>query len=92
MSDEHPAIASRLQVAPAIPRPEGVGAARIGLTRREQEVLRSVADGKTFAQIADDLAISVNTVNFHVKNVANKLGTSGRPATVTRAQVLHLLD
>ncbi len=48
------------------------------LTEREQQVLGLVADGKTNAQIAHSLFISVKTVKFHLTSVFGKLGVSNR--------------
>src|SRR6202046_648665 len=42
------------------------------LTARELEVLRLIRDGHRNKQIADHLAISENTVNFHIKNLMDK--------------------
>ncbi|QNI31655.1 response regulator transcription factor [Alloacidobacterium dinghuense] len=56
------------------------------LTTREVEVLSFVRDGYRNKQIADRLAISENTVNFHVKNVMMKLGANDRTHAVTIAQ------
>jgi len=43
------------------------------LTVRELEVLRLIRDGHRNKQIADQLSISENTVNFHIKNLMDKL-------------------
>jgi DNA-binding NarL/FixJ family response regulator len=49
------------------------------LTTREMEVLRLIRDGYRNKQIANQLAISETTVNFHIKNLVDKLGpTIGR--------------
>jgi DNA-binding NarL/FixJ family response regulator len=45
------------------------------LTARELDVLRLIRDGFRNKQIADQLSISENTVNFHIKNLVDK--TSG---------------
>ena len=50
------------------------------LSRREIEVLRLAADGRTNEQIADALTLSVRTVERHLSNVYAKLGLSGRAA------------
>lgn len=63
----------------------------VPLTDREIEVLRWTADGKTSADISDLLAISLNTVNFHLKNAAMKLMASNKTAAVVRAALLGLL-
>jgi DNA-binding NarL/FixJ family response regulator len=44
------------------------------LTRRELEVLRMLANGDKYEEIAEQLSISVNTVKFHVKNLLAKTG------------------
>jgi DNA-binding NarL/FixJ family response regulator len=48
-----------------------------GLTRREIEVLRRVAAGKRNAEIADELFVSIRTVEAHVTSIYRKLGVSG---------------
>jgi DNA-binding NarL/FixJ family response regulator len=62
------------------------------LTARELGVLRFVRDGYRNKQIADRLAISENTVNFHVKNLMMKLGANDRTHAVTIAQRRGLLS
>ncbi|GGI44842.1 ATP/maltotriose-dependent transcriptional regulator MalT [Agromyces flavus] len=49
-----------------------------GLTARQVEVLRLVADGLTNAEIADRLVLSVRTVDTHVAAVLAKLGAATR--------------
>jgi pimeloyl-ACP methyl ester carboxylesterase/DNA-binding CsgD family transcriptional regulator len=56
-----------------------------GLTKREVEVLRLIADGRSNQQIADELAISVNTVLRHVSNVFDKAGVANRAEAVAYA-------
>ncbi|HEV8420174.1 MAG TPA: LuxR C-terminal-related transcriptional regulator, partial [Actinomycetota bacterium] len=56
-----------------------------GLTAREVEVLRLVAEGKTNRAIADQLVISEKTVARHVSNIFNKLGLSSRSAATAYA-------
>jgi RNA polymerase sigma factor (sigma-70 family) len=48
------------------------------LTRREVEVLRLMAAGRTNQQIADELVISAGTVKSHVKRVLRKLRATNR--------------
>ena len=55
------------------------------LTARELEVLRLVRDGHRNKQIADQLAIAEATVNFHIKNLVDKLGANDRTHAVTIA-------
>jgi DNA-binding CsgD family transcriptional regulator/tetratricopeptide (TPR) repeat protein len=62
--------------------------ASLGLTVREQEVLRRVAAGATNRQIAEELFISESTAGVHVSNILRKLGVSNR---VQAAAVAHEL-
>lgn len=52
------------------------------LTHRERELLPSLRTGRTTAQIAADLGISVNTVKYHLKNLYGKLGVRNRAQAV----------
>jgi DNA-binding CsgD family transcriptional regulator len=62
-----------------------------GLTARELEVLRLLAQGLSDAQIAEQLVISVRTVNRHVTSLYSKLGVSSRAAATRFAHEHHLL-
>jgi DNA-binding NarL/FixJ family response regulator len=55
------------------------------LTTRELEVLRLIRDGYRNKQIADQLAIAETTVNFHIKNLVDKLQANDRTHAVTIA-------
>ena len=48
------------------------------LSQRELGVLRLVAEFKTDQQIADELCISVRTVNAHVASILAKIGVDDR--------------
>lgn len=48
------------------------------LTRREQQVLELIVTGQTNAEIAETLALSERTVEFHVGNLLKKLGVRSR--------------
>jgi LuxR family maltose regulon positive regulatory protein len=61
------------------------------LSAREREVLGYLADRMTYAEIADRLFISQNTVKSHAKSVYTKLGVRGRREAALRAQELGLL-
>ncbi|MBF9030567.1 helix-turn-helix transcriptional regulator [Rhodobacterales bacterium HKCCE3408] len=56
-----------------------------GLTHREREVLRMMAEGGTNPQIAAELRLSPKTVNRHVENIFGKLGVGSRAAAVAVA-------
>jgi len=48
------------------------------LTKRELEVLSSLAAGRTNKEIAAEKGVSANTVKYHVRNLFEKLGVSNR--------------
>ena len=62
-----------------------------GLTAREVEVLRLVADGLTDTQVAAQLVISPATVNTHLKAIYGKIGVSSRGAATRYAMERHLI-
>ncbi|MGZ4249557.1 MAG: response regulator transcription factor [Solirubrobacteraceae bacterium] len=62
-----------------------------GLTKRELEILRLVADGLSNARVAERLVISEHTVHRHVANIFVKLGVSTRAAAVAVAAERELL-
>jgi DNA-binding NarL/FixJ family response regulator len=65
------------------PPPERGGAAET-LTRREWDVLRGIAAGKTNAQIAISLFVAEGTVKTHVKHLLRKLGAANRTDAVAK--------
>jgi DNA-binding NarL/FixJ family response regulator len=63
------------------------------LTPRELEILQLIRDGHRNKQIADELAIAETTVNFHIKNLVDKLEANDRTHAVTialRRGILHI--
>lgn len=62
-----------------------------GLSAREVDVLRLVAQGLTDAQVAESLVISPRTVNWHLTSIYSKLGVSSRAAATRYAVEQHLL-
>ncbi|MFF1420494.1 AAA family ATPase [Streptomyces sp. NPDC058280] len=62
----------------------------LGLTPREQDVLRLVAAGRSNRRIAEELYISPKTASVHVSNILAKLGVSGRTEAAALAHRLHL--
>jgi ATP/maltotriose-dependent transcriptional regulator MalT len=62
-----------------------------GLTERQVDVLRLLADGLTNAAIAERLVVSVRTVDSHVAAVLAKLGVQSRQDAVRAAGELGLL-
>jgi DNA-binding NarL/FixJ family response regulator len=87
-----PALGRALRLAEQVDRPGRPKAPRTGregLTVRETEVLRLVAAGKSNAEIADVLVVSVRTAERHLANIYNKLGTSGPVARATATAYAH---
>jgi DNA-binding NarL/FixJ family response regulator len=62
-----------------------------GLTRREVEVMRRVAVGRTNREIAQELFLSPRTVDMHVRNILSKLSCRSRLEAAGRAGELGLL-
>jgi LuxR family maltose regulon positive regulatory protein len=65
--------------------PSAPGADRSGLTKREVEVLRLVAEGLNNQSIAERLFVSDHTVHRHLANILGKLNVSTRAAAVAQA-------
>ena len=79
-------------LAPPVPAPLPVKTAYpAGLTTREIEVLRWVAQGLTDIQVAEKLVISPRTVSTHLSSIYNKLGVSTRSAATRFAVENHLV-
>lgn len=62
-----------------------------GLTAREVEVLRLLAQGMTNPQIAKRLILSSHTVNAHVRSIYTKLDVNSRSGVTRYAIEQHLL-
>jgi DNA-binding CsgD family transcriptional regulator/tetratricopeptide (TPR) repeat protein len=78
---------SRIILAGAAP---GTGKPMFGLTAREQEVLRLVAEGRSNRDIAEELFISAKTASVHVSNILAKLGVASRGEAAATAHRLRL--
>lgn len=61
------------------------------LTEREIEVLRLMAEGYKYQEIAARLVVSINTVRHHTRNVYGKLAANNRTQAVGRAKELNLI-
>ncbi len=62
------------------------------LTKREMEVLRFVARGRSNQQIADAMYISINTVRNHLVNICRRLDASSRSEAVAHGRERGILD
>lgn len=63
-------------------------ASSLGLTARELEVLRLMAEGLSDKGIADRLTVSIHTVTTHVQHIFGKLGLPGRTEDNRRVQAV----
>jgi DNA-binding CsgD family transcriptional regulator/tetratricopeptide (TPR) repeat protein len=61
------------------------------LTRREQDVLERITQGRTNREIATELFISEKTASVHVSNIKSKLGANGRAEIAAIAVRLGLV-
>jgi len=78
---------------PALAPSAGTGAVPLidPLTDRELEVLRLMAEGLKYKEIASELIVSLNTVRFHVKAIYGKLNVNNRTQAIERARQLKIL-
>jgi DNA-binding NarL/FixJ family response regulator len=63
----------------------------VGLTRRELEILRIVAEGHSNAELAKMLWVTEQTVKFHLSNIYRKLNVANRTEASRWAQLHGLL-
>ena len=68
----------------------GRAADESGLSRREREVVRLLAAGRTNREIAQELFLSPRTVDMHVRNILRKLDCRSRVEAAGRARELGL--
>ena len=61
------------------------------LTRREHEVLRLIAKGFSYQEIAESLHLSIHTVTSHIKHIYRKLAVGSRGEAVYEAGQIGLL-
>lgn len=64
---------------------------RLGISKREHEVLGLMAQGLSNQEIADHLFVSLNTVKTHTSNLFLKLEVSRRTQAVQRGKQLRLI-
>lgn len=66
--------------------------AGLGLTRREQEILRLVSEGAANKEVGRRLWVTEQTVKFHLSNIYRKLNVSNRTEASRSAHALGLVD
>ena len=63
-----------------------LAADRFGLSARERDVLRLLAEGRTSARIQEELCIAAGTVNYHTRNIYSKMGVHSRQELIDLVQ------
>jgi DNA-binding NarL/FixJ family response regulator len=83
----------RLPSLPAAPGPSPawLGVGRTALTPREREVLRLIASGLTYKEVAGELVLSPNTVRSYGQSILEKLKVRNRIEALRAAAALQLL-
>ena len=71
--------------------PDDTARERLGITRRELEILHLVARGLSNREIGQTLFVSENTVKTHCSRAFDKLGARRRTEAVRRSKELGLL-
>lgn len=66
-------------------------AARLGISKRELEVLELMSQGLSNQEIADRMFVSLNTVKTHASNLFVKLDVKRRTAAIETARKLNLV-
>jgi DNA-binding NarL/FixJ family response regulator len=99
VSGIYDAVEGRAPVSPTVARyfveafrSEVPSAAVKPLTERERELLGSLADGLTYAEVGARMGISRHTVHTHVKTIYDKLHARGRDQAVRTAKITGVLD
>lgn len=64
---------------------------KLGITKREYEVLRLIAEGLSNKEIADKLFVSTSTVKTHTSNLFQKLDASRRTQALQKAKELQII-
>jgi DNA-binding CsgD family transcriptional regulator/tetratricopeptide (TPR) repeat protein len=93
LREEIQALARRARVVLGpehAPPPDPAKSKELGLTGRELEVLRLLADGRTNRQIGEQLFISAKTASVHVSRILMKLGVANRAEAAAAAHRMGL--
>lgn len=86
-----PKIIQQIVESPAVFQLDETNLQKLGISRREYEVLELLAAGHSNQEIADKLFISMSTVKTHVSNVLAKLEASRRTEAIARAKKLRII-
>lgn len=61
------------------------------LTKREKEIIRMIAEGKTYSQISDQLFIAKETTKTHIRNIYEKLQVNKKSDAIAKAHEQRLI-
>ncbi len=79
LANLHPVVLARLRgkqiVAPAVP---SVNFSELNLTKREQDIVDLLVQGKSNKEMADQLCLSGDTIKAHLQHIFRKVGVSSR--------------
>jgi len=84
-------LASWQEIQPVPPAAEVQRQGAEPLSRQELKVLRLLVTGQTYAEMAEALIVSPNTIKTQVSSIYRKLGVSRRAAAIAVTARLHLL-
>ncbi len=73
-------------------RPRAIEQAHVGLTARQAEVLRAVAGGQTYKEVAAHLGVSERTVRYHMAEIIDRLHLEHRSEVIAYAGEAGLLN
>lgn len=65
---------------------------KIGISKREHEVLELVSSGLSNQEIAEKLFVSTSTIKTHVSSILAKLDASRRTQAIRRAKELRIIQ
>jgi DNA-binding CsgD family transcriptional regulator len=85
-------LLERLKSQPPLLEQRVADVPQVQLTARESDVLRLVARGYTYAEIAEIEGISTHTVQMHIKHLYRKLEVHSRGEAVYQASLMGLMD
>ena len=72
------------KVVHSFQKPQRTGGANLPLSEREREILRQLAQGFRYKEIADALSISLDTVRSHLRRIYEKLHVHSRTEAVVK--------
>lgn len=86
-------LLKRMQAAEAISKKKAdISNEAASLTRREMQLLKLLARGYTYREVAEDLNVSSHTVNSHIKNLYRKLSVKTKNEAVFTATRQGIID